>query len=176
MKKYFTISKEEYAFLKSQVNRYLLSQKTSEIGIGVEIAKIFLPVKLIAQDIEMQKSLFNLMKNRNEYSNSVMVIMSKIIKYNNAILIDEKEFVNVFFELLMNYFSSSSSTKHEDSKQTKKKQKYTISYAMCWILVFLCTKTHNSSIDDEIDNNLNIFINFVNMNLGEKQTKKVKFY
>ena len=172
-KKYFTISKEEYAFLKSEVNRYLLSQKTSEIGIGVEIAKIFLPVKLIAQDIEMQKSLFNLMKNRNEYSNSVMVIMSKIIKYNNAILIDEKEFVNVFFELLMNYFSSSSSTKHEDSKQTKKKQKYTISYAMCWILVFLCTKTHNSSIDDEIDNNLNIFINFVNMNLGEKQTKKV---
>ena len=102
MKKYFTISKEEYAFLKSEVNRYLLSQKTSEIGIGVEIAKIFLPVKLIAQDIEMQKSLFNLMKNRNEYSNSVMVIMSKIIKYNNAILIDEKEFVNVFFELLMN--------------------------------------------------------------------------
>ena len=69
-KKYFTISKEEYAFLKSEVNRYLLSQKTSEIGIGVEIAKIFLPVKLIAQDIEMQKSLFNLMKNRNEYNNT----------------------------------------------------------------------------------------------------------
>ena len=109
--------------------------------------------------------------------NSVISIFKQIIKINGDILIDKATFINVFFELFMNYFSSSSnkiskSDGIEKSKTKTYKPRYTISYCMCWIFVHICTSNlYLHDYAELIDKNANIVVNFMNMNLGEIQSK-----
>ncbi|MCQ2815837.1 MAG: hypothetical protein MJ252_01085 [archaeon] len=175
-KRYFIFTDSEYQFLRKEIFAYIYSNKSADIAIGVELAKIFLPGKLMAEDIELQETLFKLLKTRKNFSNSVLGIFKYIMK-SNQLKLDKKEFIDVFFELLMNFFSNSGNTTKKDNilstrvKGAKAKQKYTISYAMCWIFVKICTddfylEPHRTLIN----NHLNIFVNFMNLYLGENLT------
>ena len=176
-KKFFYYTDNDYAFIKEEVYRQIFSNKINQITLGLDVAKVFLPEKHMGKDKELQEHLFNLMIARKECMNSIISIFKQIIKINGDMLIDKATFINVFFELFMNYFSSSSnkiskSDGIEKSKTKSYKPRYTISYCMCWIFVHICTSNlYLQDYAELIDKNANIVVNFMNMNLGEIQSK-----
>lgn len=181
-KKFFKCSTEDYDFIKKDVYRFIFSNKTTDISLGVDLAKLFLPEENMSKDSEIQEYLFKLMISRPEYSNSILVIFHKIMKKHNCLLVDKVTFINSFFELLTNYFSTSSNKIGKNNKvdfnnmknkqKTHYKPKYTISYSMCWIFVYICTNDdYLNEYKELITKDLHIFVNFMNMNLGETQSK-----
>ena len=60
-------------------------------------------VDYLSEDKEFQEVLFNLLKEKSEYSNSILSIFRKIMK-KKELLIDKEIFINSFFDLLINYF------------------------------------------------------------------------
>ena len=186
--KFFDITKEDYEYIKKIIFIYFYSIQVSQIVIGIDICKMFINFDYLSEDKEFQEVLFNLLKEKSEYSNSILSIFRKIMK-KKEILIDKEIFINSFFDLLINYFSISPDkignnsikkkfvSKSEDTNnqinKDNSKSSYTISYSMCWIFVKIYTDDSFKNYDKLIKKHTEGFINFMNLNLGESAEKEL---
>ncbi len=186
--KFFHITKDDYNYIKKIIYIYFYSIQVNQIVVGIDICKMFMNVDYLSEDKEFQEVLFNLLKEKSEYSNSILSIFRKIMK-KKELLIDKEIFINSFFDLLINYFSISPDkignnsikkkfvSKSDDTNnkinKDNSKSSYTISYSMCWIFVKIYTDDSFKNYDKLIKKHTEGFINFMNLNLGESSEKEL---
>ena len=171
--KFISISEEDYSFLKKEVLQGLYHINLERKYIYLNVIKFFFPKKLLLEDEETQKILFNIMKNSMHPFKGVCSIFRILLSKNGKIKLENlNEFIEIFFSRLNQKINGSTFINtYRSLIKRNKKHKNTDNDAE-QILVYLLFNDQFKNLRNIIDEHFKILISSIHMCLKERYNEE----